>query len=152
MRNHYWEEIDSGFSPPTYRLDLQGGVCCRSRDCFGTNRGSQHGRTGRHAPARAQSIDRRDPRSGSLWSGERTEKWDRASVDARRRWMNYGDRQARYGDSKQIKAGTQRLTEPTRDILTSCACDDRRISARDTGELRDGTQRPQPKPHTEKRR
>ena len=50
----------------TYRVDLQGGVRRGARDRPGAGLRTQRDRAGRHAPARAQSIARRDPRSGSL--------------------------------------------------------------------------------------
>mmetsp|Transcript_7193 Transcript_7193/g.29806 ORF Transcript_7193/g.29806 Transcript_7193/m.29806 type:complete len:296 (-) Transcript_7193:129-1016(-) len=53
-----------------HRVDLQGGVGRGARDRPGAGLRAQRDRAGRHAPARAQSIARRDPRSGSR-GGER---------------------------------------------------------------------------------
>ena len=58
----------------TYRVDLQGGVRRGARDRPGAGLRAQRDRAGRHAPARAQSIARRDPRSGSLRVTKEDEK------------------------------------------------------------------------------
>ena len=101
----------------TYRVDLQGGVRRGARDRPGAGLRAQRDRAGRHAPARAQSIARRDPRSGSLRVTKEDEKsgGSLCEPDGWRRKRGDDERASDVRFARIEDAGRTR-TEAARDI------------------------------------